>query len=207
MKLSRWLLRGIMLVLLSGTSMRGYGQSESITSRIYFPGSIGLNVPFGNPRVNLQRGTILTTALEYRPFPGNAFFLRFNYDAVHNHYQQVFNNSPTNVNTGKLSSSIFSLGMGYRHQAGIVKLFGILQPGLGINNYDRVKFNPETISIDQISRRHFAFKLTTGAEYYLAEHFALTIETSYFYLSPLASYRLLNPQSLNLSIGFTTTLF
>ncbi|NHA02421.1 porin family protein [Mucilaginibacter sp. HC2] len=196
-----------MLLLLSGVSSRSYAQTESVTSRIYFPGSIGLNLPFDDSRLHLKNGTILTTALEYRPVDGNAIFIRFNYDAIHNHYQQVYSNSPTNVNTGKLSADIFSLGLGYRRKAGSIKLFGILQPGLAINSYDRVNFNPETISIDQISRHHLSIKLTSGIEYYLAEHFALTLESSYFYLSPRGNYKLLNPSSLNFNIGFTTTLF
>lgn len=206
-KLARLFIQGVVLLLLSGVSSRSYAQTESVTSRIYFPGSIGLNLPFDDSRLHLKNGTILTTALEYRPVDGNAIFIRFNYDAIHNHYQQVYSNSPTNVNTGKLSADIFSLGLGYRRKAGSIKLFGILQPGLAINSYDRVNFNPETISIDQISRHHLSIKLTSGIEYYLAEHFALTLESSYFYLSPRGNYKLLNPSSLNFNIGFTTTLF
>jgi hypothetical protein len=177
-------------------------------SKFYFPGQLGLSFPHvDDQKLNLKKGFMLTTALEFRPVEGNALFIRFNYDAITNHYQEVYLNSPTNVNTGKLSSSIFSLGLGYRHKAGIFKLFGLLQPGLGINNYDKVNFNTETINVEQVSLRHLSFKITAGAEYYLAEHFALTIEPSYFYLSPRGNYRLLNPQSLNLSLGFTTTLF
>jgi len=207
MQIARLFIQSIVLLLLSGINSRSYAQTESVTSRIYFPGSIGLNLPFDDSRLHLNNGTILTTALEYRPVNGNAIFIRFNYDAVHNHYQQVYSNSPTNVNTGKLSANIFSLGLGYRRKVGIIKMFGILQPGLAINSYDLVNFNPETISIDQISRRHLSIKLTSGIEYYLAEHFALTLESSYFYLAPRGNYKLLNPGSLNFNIGFTTTLF
>ncbi|WP_183560434.1 outer membrane beta-barrel protein [Mucilaginibacter sp. SP1R1] len=207
MRFNQFFLKSLFCILAAGLFTKAYGQDESFTSKIYFPGSIGLSLPFDNSRLNLKNGTILTTALEYRPVNGDALFIRFNYDAIHNHYQQVYLNSPTNVNTGKLSTSIFSLGVGYRARAGIIRLFGILQPGLAINSYDRVNFNPQAISIDQISRRHLSVKLTGGMEYYLAEHFALTFESSYFYLSPRGNYRLLNPQSLNFSIGFTTTLF
>ena len=200
-------LKNLIGLLVTGVFTNAYGQSESITSKIYFPGSIGLNVPYDNSRINLKTGVILTTALEYRPVNGNAMFIRFNYDAIHNHYQQVYADSPTNVNTGKLSTNIFSLGLGYRRKVGKIRLFGILQPGLAINSYDRVNFNPRAITVDQISRKHFSVKLTSGMEYYLAEHFALTLEPSYFYLSARGNYRLLNPQSLNFSVGFTTTLF
>jgi hypothetical protein len=207
MKVNRFFLRSIICLLVTGIFTRVDAQSGSITSKIYFPGSIGLSIPFDNDRLNLKSGTILTTALEYRPVSGNAIFIRFNYDAIHNHYQQVYTSSPTNVNTGKLSTNIFSLGLGYRRKAGIVSLFGILQPGLAINSYDRVNLVPGTISINQINRQHFSMKLTAGMEYYLAEHFAFTLEPSYFYLSPRNNYRLLNPQGLNFSLGFTTTLF
>lgn len=178
-------------------------------SKFYFPGAIGLSQPIDNTKIDLdmQAGLMINTALEFRPTEGNAVFYRFNYDAITNHYKEVYLSSPTNVNTGKLSSSIFSLGVGYRHKAGAVKLFGLLQPGIGINGYERVNFNTQTITVDQVSRRHLSFKISAGAEYYLAEHFALTIEPSYFYLSPRGNYQLLNPQSINLSIGFTTTLF
>jgi hypothetical protein len=197
----------IVFLLLIINCNKGYGQN-SVMSKFYFPGQLGLSYPYDDDqKLNLKKGFMLTTALEFRPVDGNALFIRFNYDAITNHYQEVYLNSPTNVNTGKLSSSIFSLGLGYRHKAGIFKLFGLLQPGLGINNYDKVNFNTQTISVEQVSRRHLSFKITAGAEYYLAEHFALTIEPSYFYLSPRGNYRLLNPQSLNLSLGFTTTLF
>jgi hypothetical protein len=206
MKLSQPLIFIIFLLLIINCN-KSYGQN-SIMSKFYFPGQVGLSFPHvDDQKLNLKKGFMLTTALEFRPVDGNALFIRFNYDAITNHYQEVYLNSPTNVNTGKLSSSIFSLGLGYRHKAGIFKLFGLLQPGLGINNYDKVNFNTETISVEQVSRRHLSFKITAGAEYYLAEHFALTIEPSYFYLSPRGNYRLLNPQSLNLSLGFTTTLF
>ncbi|WP_295719511.1 outer membrane beta-barrel protein [Mucilaginibacter sp.] len=206
MKLSQPLIYFVFLLLIINCS-KSYGQN-SIMSKFYFPGQLGLSFPHvDDQKLNLKKGFMLTTALEFRPVDGNALFIRFNYDAITNHYQEVYLNSPTNVNTGKLSSSIFSLGLGYRHKAGIFKLFGLLQPGLGINNYDKVNFNTETITVEQVSRRHLSFKITAGAEYYLAEHFALTIEPSYFYLSPRGNYRLLNPQSLNLSLGFTTTLF
>jgi hypothetical protein len=182
-------------------------QSNSITSKFYLPGGVGISFPFGNPALDLKKSFMLTTAFEFRPKEGNAFFIRFNYDAINSHYKQVYQNSPTSVNTGKLTSSIFSLGVGYRHKAGIFRVFGLLQPGLGVNSYDRVVITPETITIEPISRNHLSFKLTTGIEYYLAEHFALTVEPSYFYLSPRGNYRLLNPQSMNISVGFTTTLF
>jgi hypothetical protein len=206
MKLSQPLIFIVFLLLIINCN-KSYGQN-SVMSKFYFPGQLGLSFPYDDDqKLNLKKGFMLTTALEFRPVDGNALFIRFNYDAITNHYQEVYLNSPTNVNTGKLSSSIFSLGLGYRHKAGIFKLFALLQPGLGINNYDKVNFNTATISVEQVSRRHLSFKITAGAEYYLAEHFALTIEPSYFYLSPRGNYRLLNPQSLNLSLGFTTTLF
>jgi hypothetical protein len=184
-----------------------YGQTESFMSKIYFPGAVGLSIPFGGLDESVKRGLMINTALEVRPTAGDALFYRFNYDAITNHYKEVYNNSPTNVNNGKLSSAIFSLGMGYRKKAGIVKLFGLLQPGIAINSYDKVTDRAGAITIDQVTRRHFSMKLSGGAEYYLAEHFALTFEPSYFYLSPRNSYKLLNPQSVNFSIGFTTTLF
>lgn len=198
-----------MLLIALGCCNNSYGQSNSIMSKFYFPGAIGLSQPIGNTKLDLdmQAGLMINTALEFRPIEGNALFYRFNYDAITNHYKEVYLNSPTNVNSGKLSSSIFSLGVGYRHKAGAIKLFGLLQPGIGINSYDRVNFNTGAITVDQVSRRHLSLKLSAGAEYYLAEHFALTIEPSYFYLAPRGNYRLLNPQSINLSIGFTTTLF
>jgi len=157
--------------------------------------------------VALNKGLILTTALEYRPVYENAFFIRFNYDAVNNHYQSIYNNSPTNVNTGKLASSVFSLGVGYRQKAGIIKVFGLMQPGWVINSYDKVSFDSGNISIAPVSQKRFSLKFTAGMEYYLVPHFALTFEPSYYYLFSYNSNWLLNPQSLNISVGFTTTLF
>jgi hypothetical protein len=166
------------------SSVGCYGQGNSITAKFYFPGQVGISFPFGNPNLNLNKGFMLTTAFEFRPAENNSVFYRFNYDAVSNHYQQVYSNSPTNVNAGKLSSTIFSLGVGYRHRDGLLGLFGLIQPGIATNNYDKVNFDQQNISINQVSRRHASLKLSAGVEYYLAEHFALTFEPSYFYLSP-----------------------
>ncbi|SDF55547.1 Outer membrane protein beta-barrel domain-containing protein [Mucilaginibacter pineti] len=208
MKLSLLLKCAVLLLPVTlVTVVKSYAQNSGITSKFYFPGGLGISYPFGNPHLDLKRGIMLTTALEFRPVEGNALFIRFNYDAITNHYQQVYQNSPTNVTTGKLSSTIFSLGLGYRQKVGIFKVFGLLQPGIGINNYDRVHIDQGAISVNQISRSHLSFKVSGGLEYYLAQHFAVTIEPSFFYLSPRGNYRLLNAQSFNLSMGFTTTLF
>jgi hypothetical protein len=86
-------------------------------------------------------------------------------------------------------------------------LFAILQPGLGINSYDQVSNAGNTLTISRVSRKHFSLKATAGIELYLATHFALTIEPSCFYLQSDGNYQLLNPHSVNLSLGFTTTLF
>ncbi|MDN3582240.1 outer membrane beta-barrel protein [Mucilaginibacter flavus] len=197
----------IVLLITIWSVKNSYAQTESFMSKIYFPGAVGVSIPFGGLDESVKRGLMLNTALEVRPTAGDALFYRFNYDAITNHYQQVYSNSPTNVNNGKLSSSIFSLGVGYRKKAGLVKLFALLQPGIAINSYDKVTDKDGAITINQVTRRHFSMKLSGGIEYYLAEHFALTFEPSYFYLSPRNSYKLLNPQSVNFSFGFTTTLF
>ena len=58
-----------MLLITFGYSGICYGQSNSIMSKFYFPGAIGLSQPLGNVKTDLdmQAGLMITTALEFRP--------------------------------------------------------------------------------------------------------------------------------------------
>lgn len=150
---------------------------------------------------------MLSTALEYRPSEENHIFYRFNYDAINNHYQQFSTDLPTNVNTGKLSVSLLTIGAGYRRRFKYFRIYGLVQGGMGINTYPMLSGTASNVTVSQVSSNHLAIKFSVGAEYYLARHFALTIEPSYFHLPPDDQIIPINTNNLNLSIGFTTTLF
>lgn len=205
MKLSQQFSYSLFLFSLVSFIPKSYAQADSFTSHLYFPGSIGINIPLGNAK--LKSGLMISTAAEYRPDDQDGLFFRFNYDVINSHYTGIQTKLPTNVNTGKFSESTFVTGAGYRKKIGRVSIFGLLQPGLGINSFEHVKIDGSNISISQITNHHLIIKVTPGIEYYLAEHFALTFEPSYFYVSPNKTYHVPNPQNINFSIGFTTTLF
>jgi len=193
--------------LFMGISIRSYSQNDPFTSHLYFPAAIGINLPFGNSESNLSRGIMITTALEYRPKEGDHVFYRFTYDAIGNNYSNVLIPTPTNVNSGHFSESFFSLGSGYRKVLGPIRVFGLIQPGIATNSYEKVIIDESAIGVGHVKEQYFGVKASLGAEYYLAEHFALTFEPSYFYLAEGKSFRLPNPQSVNFSVGFTMTLF
>ena len=182
-----------------------HAQKEPFTSRIYFPGLVGLNFPAGNSgRLPVKNGFTINTALEYRPVYANAIFFRFNYDALTNSYQDKTALFPTNVRQGKVHTNFFNVGAGYRIKRKKIGWYGLVQPGISVKSFDRVTNQTGGYALTQITNKRFNVKVTAGAEYYLAPHFALIAEPCYY----LVNSKTNRSNSVSgLSIGFTTTLF
>lgn len=185
--------------------LNALAQKEPFTSRIYFPGLIGINIPAGNSgRLPVKNGFTLNTAIEYRPLYANAIFFRFNYDALSNNYQDNNALFPTNVVQGKVHTNFFNLGAGYRFKRKKIGLYALLQPGVSIKSFDRVTNRPGGYALTQVTNKRFNLKFTTGVEYYIALHFALIAEPCYYAVSSKKSH---SSSVAGFSIGFTTTLF
>jgi opacity protein-like surface antigen len=205
---SKFVHKGLITVLLTiGVVLSGLCQSEKFSSRIYFPGSIGLNIPSGDEQTSVKAGFSLTTAIEYRPRYTNNVFFRFNYDALSNNYKSFANQVPTNVTQGKLSADFFLLGIGYRRQVTKIGIYALFQPGLNTSSYSTATNGATGVTVGSISTNHFSFKFSTGVEYYVVPHFALVAETAFYHLMKNQSYTPLNPNYISYNIGFTTTLF
>lgn len=182
-------------------------QTEKFTSRIFFPGLIGINIPSGDEQNSIKPGYSIVTAIEYRPKYTNNIFFRFNYDALSNKYKSFAYQVPTNVTQGKLSAGFFLLGVGYRHQLNGMGIYALFQPGLNSSSYNTVTNTSNGISVGSIGNNHLVFKFSTGFEYYIVPHFALVAEPSFYYLMQNHNGVILNPHYLSYNIGFTTTLF
>jgi hypothetical protein len=190
-----------------GFMLSGFCQEEKFTSRIYFPGLIGLNMPSGDEQTSIKPGFSLVTAIEYRPTYANSIFFRFNYDALSNQYKSFAYQVPTNVTQGNLYANFFMLGIGYRRKVNGIGIYALLQPGLNTSNYNTVSNTASGLSVGSISNNHFAFKFSTGIEYYIVPHFALVAEPGFYHLFPNHNGVSLNSNYLSYNIGFTTTLF
>jgi hypothetical protein len=183
------------------------GQTEKFSSRIFFPGMVGLNIPSGDEQTSIRPGFSLVTAIEYRPVYTNHIFFRFNYDALSNKYKSYAYQVPTNVTQGKLNANFFMLGVGYRRQISGIGIYALLQPGLNTSSYNTVSNTATGVAVGSVSNSHVAFKFSTGIEYYIVPHFALVAEPSFYHLQPNHNGLTLNPNYISYNIGFTTTLF
>ncbi|SDF76217.1 outer membrane beta-barrel protein [Mucilaginibacter sp. P19] len=201
-KASFLLLPGLLLMTLHVNA-----QTEKFTSRLYFPGGVGINIPSGDEQVSMKRGSVLNTAVEYRPAYMNTVFFRFNYDALNNKYKSKAGEVPTNVTEGKLSASFFLLGVGYRRKLNRLGIYALLQSGYNSSGYNNTSVNSNGITVSSVSTKHPAVKISAGVEYYIVPHFALVFEPAYYHLYKAKSPYILNPDYVSYSIGFTTTLF
>jgi len=180
---------------------------ESVTSKFYFPALIGIGIPLDNDHTILKNGSILNTALEFRPIYTNAFFFRLNYDALNNSYVSAPINLPTNVVKGKVSATFFLAGCGYRWQFKNLGIYTLVQPGLGMRNFNKAIVTDEGIAIEDVTKDSFSTKTSVGFEYYIVKHFALIAEPSFYKLYSGRGFNNTHSQVSSLSVGITTTLF
>lgn len=183
-----------------------FAQTEDIASRFYFPGSIGLSVPFRNIHTRLKDGFAVNTAFEYRPTYINDLFFRIDYDALNNNYTSYVHTIPTNITKGRLSTDFVVIGVGYRQKFGKWGLYGLLQPGLGIHSFERAIVNQDGIFLSNVTNNSPALKADIGIEYYIARHFAVVFDPSYYKLFSGGGFNTSHSRFMGLNIGITTTI-
>jgi hypothetical protein len=182
-------------------------QTEDVSDRFYFPGSIGLSVPFRNAHTHLNDGLVVNTAVEYRPLYTNAVFFRIEYDALNNNYSSYLTMVPTNIVQGKLSTDFLIGGIGYRHQFGRWDIYGLMEPGLGIHSFERAISTANGVLLNSVTTNAFAIKADAGIEYYIKRHFAAVVDPSYYKLFSHNGFNASHSRFLGLNIGITTTIF
>ena len=109
MRIDRRLVLLIAIVVIAVTN--AHAQVEDISSRFYFPGSLGLGFPLTNSYTHLNDGLTINTAIEYRPTYSNDIFFRIDYDALNNNYTSYKQSIPTNIVQGKLSTDFVIAGV------------------------------------------------------------------------------------------------
>jgi hypothetical protein len=195
------------LLVIAALAVSFCTRAQSITSKIYFPGLIGLSMPLSQKNIQLNNAFILNTGAEYRPKEENALFYRFNYDADSKKYRKnIAGVVPGNVVDGTAHQSYFMMGAGYRLRYQRIGYYFLLQPGLVTHTFDKVSGNAGDFTIRQIKVGNFSVKYSVGIEYYLAQHFALIFEPA-VYQNSFKSNSSYNPSQVSINIGFTTTLF
>jgi hypothetical protein len=181
-------------------------QTEDITSRFYFPGSIGISMPFANRHTQLNDGLAVNTAIEYRPTYINDLFYRIDYDALNNNYTSYVPTIPTNILKGKLSTDFLLVGAGYRERFGKWALFGLIQPGLGIHSFERAQVSQNSVMLSSVTSNSFAVKTDIGAEYYITRHFAAVFDPSFYKLFSNKGFNTSHSKFTSFNIGITTTI-
>lgn len=186
---------------------RVHAQVEDVSSRFYFPGSIGLGFPLTNGHTHLNNGLTVNTAVEYRPTYGNDVFFRIDYDALNNNYTSHLQNIPTNIVEGKLSTDFLVAGAGHRTNFGKWAFYGILQPGLGIHSFNMAITTPNGVMLRTISNNRLALKIDAGIEYYIAHHFAAVFDPAFYKIFSHKGFNTSHSQFGAFNIGITTSIF
>ena len=186
---------------------KSYAQVEDVSSRFYFPGSIGICFPISNGYIRLNNGLSINTAIEYRPTYSNDVFFRIDYDALSNSYTSHLQDIPTNIVQGKLSTGFLVAGAGYRRNFKKWGFYGILQPGLGIHSFERAVSTPNGVMLNNVSNTRFALKADVGLEYYINHHFAAVFDPSFYKIFSHNGFNTTHSQFGGFNIGITTTIF
>ncbi|MDO3624852.1 hypothetical protein [Mucilaginibacter sp. BT774] len=200
--------RFILLVAIVITAVtKTNAQVEDISSRFYFPGSLGLGFPLTNNHTHLNNGLSINTAFEYRPTYSNDVFFRIDYDALNNSYTSHLQTIPTNIVQGKLSTDFLVAGVGYRHSSAKWGIYGLLQPGMGIHSFNLAVNTPNGVMLSTISNNRVALKVDAGIEYYITHHFAAVFDPSFYKIFSHSGFNTSHSQFGALNIGITTTIF
>jgi hypothetical protein len=195
----------IAIVILAITNATA--QVEDVSSRFYFPGSIGISYPLSNGHTRINNGLSINTAIEYRPTYSNDVFFRIDYDALNNSYTSHLQTIPTNIIQGKLATSFLIAGAGYRRNFKKWALYGILQPGLGIHSFDRAVSTPNGVMLINVTNTRFALKADIGLEYYITRHFAAVFDPSFYKIFSHSGFSTSHSQFGAFNIGITTSIF
>lgn len=200
--------RFILLIAITAISVtKVQAQVEDISSRFYFPGSLGIGFPLTNGHTRLNNGLTINTAVEYRPAYSNDVFFRIDYDALNNNYTSYLQNIPTNIVQGKLSTDFLIAGPGYRRNFGRWALYGILQAGLGIHSFNLAVTTSNGVMLRTISNTRAALKADAGIEYYITHHFAAVFDPSFYKILSHSGFNTSHSKFGAFNIGITTTIF
>lgn len=183
-----------------------FAQTEDITSRFYFPGSVGIGIPFKDTHTYLNNGLVVNTAIEYRPTYINDVFFRIDYDALNNNYNSLVSTIPTNILKGKLSTDFLIAGAGYRKKIGRWGLYGLAQPGLAIHSFERAINTPNGVLLNSVSSNSLAIKTDIGVEYYITRHFAAVFDPSFYKIFSNTGFNTSHSSFTGFNIGITTTI-
>jgi len=205
MRIDRRLVLLIAIVVIAVTN--AHAQVEDISSRFYFPGSLGLGFPLTNSHTHLNDGLTINTAIEYRPTYSNDIFFRIDYDALNNNYTSYKQSIPTNIVQGKLSTDFVIAGVGYRRNFGKWSVYGVLQPGLGIHSFNLAVNTPNGVMLRTISNSRAALKADAGIEYYITHHFAAVFDPAFYKIFSHSGFNTSHSQFGAFNIGITTTIF
>jgi hypothetical protein len=195
----------IAIVIIAVTKV--HAQVEDISSRFYFPGSLGLGFPLTNNHTHLNNGLSINTAVEYRPAYSNDIFFRIDYDALNNGYTNHLQIIPTNIVQGKLSTDFLIFGTGYRHNSAKWGIYGLLQPGLGIHSFNQAISTSNGVMLRNVSNTRAAIKMDAGIEYYITHHFATVFDPSFYKILSHSGFNTSHSQFGSFNIGITTTIF
>jgi hypothetical protein len=183
-----------------------FAQTEDVSSRFYFPGSLGISLPSRNIHTHLDDGLVVNTAIEYRPTYINDIFFRIDYDALNNNYTSHVPTIPTNIIKGKLSTDFLVAGVGYRRKFSRWALYGLIQPGLGIHSFERATVSQGNILLNNVTSSSPSLKTDLGVEYYITRHFAAVFDPSYYKLFSNRGFNTSHSRFAGFNIGITTTI-
>lgn len=197
----------LLMAIVIAAVTNAHAQVEDISSRFYFPGSLGFGFPLTNNHTHLNNGLTINTAVEYRPAYSNDVFFRIDYDALNNNYTGYLQNIPTNIVQGKLSTDFLIAGAGYRRNFGKWDLYGVLQPGLGMHSFNLALNTPNGVMLRTISNNRAALKVDAGIEYYITHHFAAVFDPAFYKIFSHSGFNTSHSQFGAIDIGITTTIF
>jgi len=189
---------GLLLFALSGQAQ------ESFLKRIYFPLSFGINYPIGNPAMT-GKG-ISSTDAEFRAGKNIPWFVRLSLDNLTYDYS-IETTVQTNVTKSELKAAGYFLGPGIRTRSGKLKFLGLLQAGCLDYRYPIVAAGGTTYEVQYNHQAVFACKALFGAEFYLAEDFAVIAEAHYMLVPASTDFWGSNFQNAGISLGITCPLF
>lgn len=175
-------------------------KKESFLSRVYFPFNLGYSLTSNS---SINSGGLIKTGVEYRLKKSNGLFMRFNFDNRSNYYK-IPENSATNVTEGKIKFNDNIIGIGYRLGKQKLKAIGLLQAGVLSYGYSTVTGTTNDYKIIDKKANVVICKFILGAEYYIRQNAAITIEIDYFTIS---KHSIFLGNVFGISLGYTTTIF
>ena len=199
------ILIGFIILSLISYSQTGNTAEEDFGKQVFLP-SIEMGY-LNNQAKHLSGGLVLKTSIEYRIRNNNDVFFRLNYDTYDSKYKLENINSLTNIVKGVASFSDLLLGAGYRFGDAKVRSFVALQSGVKFYNFPIAHQTGSITNIELNSRNLFTTRVALGAEYYMNEKSAFTLEIFQNQVWNKQDFWLDSGNIYGVSVGFITALF